>query len=222
MLILDTIQSGNWAFFFSLLTALVVGLTFHEFAHAWTAYRFGDPLAASLGRLTLNPLKHLDPFGALAFLIVGFGWAKPVPVDPWRLDRRQLMIVSLAGPVSNVLLAAIAGLLVRVLSLGLGPGASGLLGFAISFLLSFLYFNLLLAVFNMFPIPPLDGWKVLLGIVPADTAIRLRSFEQYGPIALIAVLFLGFRYVWPVMLAIICPTMRLLAGPTAELVGMCP
>lgn len=221
MLIWQLISSGSYAYLLSLITALVVGLTFHEFAHAWTAYRFGDGLAASQGRLTLNPLAHLDPIGAIAFLIVGFGWAKPVPVDPWRLDRRQLMLVSLAGPGSNLLLAALAGALVRLLTLSGGLGGAAM-GSLLLFLLSFMYFNLLLAVFNMFPIPPLDGWKVLLGIVPADVAIRLRGFERYGPIALLVVVFLGFQYVWPIMLGIICPAMRLLAGPASALSGLCP
>lgn len=166
-----------------MLIALVVGLTVHEYAHAWSAYRLGDPTAHWAGRLTLDPRKHLDPFGALMFLVAGFGWARPVPIDPSRLGRRGTLIVAAAGPASNLLLATGAAVLVRLGSAALGPMALLLAYFA--------YLNLLLAAFNSLPIAPLDGWRVLLGIVPAPTAERLHAVEQYSAIILIALIVVG-------------------------------
>ena len=98
----------------ALITALVVGLTVHEYAHAWSAFRLGDPTAYWAGRMSLDPRRHIDPLGALVFLVAGFGWARPVPIDPDRLGRRGALLVSLAGPGANILLAAIAGALVRL------------------------------------------------------------------------------------------------------------
>lgn len=174
MLILEALN--NPAQFVALIAALVIGLTFHEFAHAWVANRLGDPTAAELGRLTLDPRRHIDPLGALVFLIVGFGWAKPVPINPYRLSRREILLVALAGPVTNIALATLAAALLwsaRLLPAGAAEVASGALVF-------FLYLNVILAVFNMLPVPPLDGWKVAMGLVPEATAMRMRTFE-YGP-----------------------------------------
>ncbi len=170
----------------ALLAALIVGLTVHEFAHAWWAYRLGDDTAARLGRLTLNPLKHLDPIGSLMMLLVGFGWAKPVPVNGWRLSRRELLEVALAGPVSNIVLATGAGLAARTLVLGGGWGA-----IVAYFLAFFALLNLYLAFFNLLPVAPLDGWKVLLGLVSARQAQALARYESYGPIVLLVLIVLG-------------------------------
>jgi len=192
----------------TLITTLVVGLTVHEFAHAWTANRLGDPTAADLGRLTLDPRKHLDPLGSLVFLVVGFGWAKPVPINPYRLDHRDILLVALAGPVSNLALA----LLAAGTNLALGgtsspPLVAGLLGF-------FLFLNVVLAVFNMLPIPPLDGWKVVMGLVPASIAARMRAFE-YGPgqVALL-VLIVASRMLPPAL-----DPIHLLVDRPRELIG---
>jgi Zn-dependent protease len=166
----------------ALLTAMVVGLTLHEYAHAWSAFRLGDPTAYWAGRLTLDPRKHIDPLGALVFLVAGFGWAKPVPIDPSRLGRRGALLVSLAGPGANLLLATIAAVLVR-----LGVLPTVLLGF----LIYFAFLNLMLAVFNLLPVAPLDGWRVLLGVVPPRTADRLQGMEQYAAMALFALIAFG-------------------------------
>lgn len=172
----------------ALVLALGVGFTVHEFAHAWTAFKLGDDTAARQGRLTLNPRSHIDPMGALMLLFAGFGWAKPVPIDPVRLGRQGVLWVSLAGPASNLILASIAAVPLRIL-----VGSSFLPGAVHNFLLpllfSFATINILLAVFNMVPISPLDGWKVLMGLLPPSMAFRLRPLEQYGFLILIAMLF---------------------------------
>lgn len=198
----------------ALVTALVIGLTFHEYAHAWWAHRLGDDTAARLGRLTLNPLKHLDPIGSLMMLLVGFGWAKPVPVNGWKLTRWQLLEVSLAGPLSNILLAIVAGLGARALSLT----GSGWLMLAASFLAFFALLNLFLAFFNLIPVAPLDGWKVLMGLVPARQAEQLAPYERYGPIALLIIIVLGRGGTFDVFTWLVrAPALfllRLLAGPS--------
>jgi Zn-dependent protease len=171
--------------FFALVTVLVVSLTVHEYAHAWSALRLGDPTAYTQGRLTLNPLRHLDPIGSLLLLTMGFGWAKPVPIDAYRLGRNGTMWVSLAGPLSNLAMAAVA-----LLPLRLEPAApAALLAFAYYFGL----INIILALFNLLPIPPLDGWKVLLGVVPPATAWRLQEHERYGFLILFLLLIMGPR-----------------------------
>jgi Zn-dependent protease len=175
---------NNPAALVALLSALLIGLTVHEYAHARVAYQLGDLTAYMAGRLTLNPMAHIDPLGALVLLMAGFGWAKPVPIDPYRLSRRDVLLVAIAGPVSNVILAALALLPVRF---GLIP-ADGLMG---AYLVFFGYLNIVLAVFNMLPIAPLDGWKVLLGVVPADTAFQLQRYEPFGPMVLLVLLVAG-------------------------------
>ncbi len=167
----------------ALLTALVVGLSVHEFAHAWSAFKLGDRTAEQQGRLTLDPRSHIEPIGALMMLMVGFGWARPVPINPYTLGRQGTLLVSLAGPVSNLLLATGAALLIRLIPAGLAPVES--------FLYFFLYLNVLLAVFNMLPIAPLDGWKVLLGLVPPSTEFRLRQYERHGMLILLVLVFAG-------------------------------
>ncbi len=174
------------------VAALVIGLTVHEFAHAWTAFRLGDLTAYLQGRLTLDPRRHIDPFGALMMMVAGFGWARPVPIDPGRLGRRGVVQVSLAGPLSNLVLAFAAVSIIRVTALGsVSPYAAGLTGGVYRFVEGFAWINIVLAVFNMLPIPPLDGWKVLLGVVPDRTGWRLRQYEPYGVLALLLVVFLG-------------------------------
>lgn len=174
----------------ALIVALIVGLSVHEFAHARTAFALGDLTAYASGRMTLDPRKHIDPVGALVFLFVGFGWARPVPIDPYRLGRQGTLLVALAGPVSNVILAFLALLPIRF---GLLTGVLG--GTTVVILASFLAFfavlNVMLAVFNMLPIAPLDGWRVLMGIVPAETAARLRSYEQVGGVLLLMLILVG-------------------------------
>jgi len=141
-----------------LIPALVFSLSFHEFAHAWMAYRLGDSTAARMGRLTLNPMSHLDPIGSLALLLMGFGWAKPVPVDPRHLEnpRQDMVKVAAAGPISNIILAIISALLLRLLF------DTDLLSNSVkTFFIIFMQINITLAVFNLLPVSPLDGSQIL-------------------------------------------------------------
>ncbi|MFA5025854.1 MAG: site-2 protease family protein [Candidatus Shapirobacteria bacterium] len=157
------------------LLSLLVAITIHEFCHALAADKLGDPTPRAYGRLTLNPLAHLDPLGTIMLFIAHFGWGKPVPIDPYNFShpRRDEIIVALAGPISNFLLAFIFS---RI------PGT-------LTYILA--YTNLYLGIFNLFPIPPLDGSKVLLNILPIDTAINVEhAFERYGFI-LIALLIVS-------------------------------
>ena len=141
-----------------LIPALVFSLSFHEFAHAWMAYRLGDNTAAHLGRLTLNPMSHLDPIGSLALLLMGFGWAKPVPVDSRYLKnpKQDMVKVAAAGPISNIILAVVAALALRLLF------STDLLNDNIkTFFIIFMQINITLAVFNLLPVSPLDGSQIL-------------------------------------------------------------
>ncbi|MCX7996662.1 MAG: site-2 protease family protein [Patescibacteria group bacterium] len=161
---------------------LVLAIGIHEFAHAYVADRLGDPTPRLQGRVTLNPIKHLDLFGSLFILFVGFGWGKPVQFDPFNLrdPRRDGAIIALAGPVSNVILAAVTGLVTLGFQMaGMLPSIAS----AIAYL--FIYTNLGLAVFNMIPIHPLDGFKIVGGILPPEKAHEWYALERYGMIFLI-------------------------------------
>lgn len=165
---------------------LLYAIIFHELAHGWVAYRFGDSTAKSLGRLSLNPLKHLDPMGTLMLFIFGFGWAKPVPVNFSHLrDRRMGMIwVSAAGIITNTLLAFMAMFLTRLLS----PAPSSLPAVLLYY---FAQVNIILAAFNLIPLPPLDGSKILMGFAPPNVQNLLFRAERYGFILIIALLYFG-------------------------------
>jgi len=168
---------------------LLVALPFHEFSHALAAYRLGDGTAKMLGRLTLNPLAHLEPIGAILILVAGFGWAKPTPYNPFNLRGGQYgeAIVSAAGPVSNLILAAGAALPFRYIE-ATGMDAPLLV---LQTLYFFVAINVILLVFNLIPIPPLDGSKVLYAVLDRETAFRVRPFlDQYGPMILLALIFL--------------------------------
>lgn len=173
---------------------LVVAFTVHEFAHAFVADYFGDDTPRSQGRLTLNPLVHLDPLGSLLLLVAGFGWAKPVQINPYALQRRSPaapMLVALAGPVSNLLLAALAAIPIRsgLFQINLFSSGSQLLP-DLSFVFSwFVLLNLILMLFNLIPIFPLDGEKVLDYFVPPSGQSFLDSIRPYGSIILIVVVF---------------------------------
>ena len=171
------------------LVVLVVAFTIHEFAHAWTATRFGDNTPRQYGRLTLNPLAHLDPMGSLLLIFAGFGWAKPVPINPYVLSRSSslaVMWVSLAGPFSNFLMAILASIPFR---LGLvSPYGSE---FQDIFFSEFVYINLLLMFFNLIPISPLDGEKVAYYLLPPPWPRWLDTIRPYGPIILLAVAIVG-------------------------------
>jgi Zn-dependent protease len=176
--------------------ALVVALTIHEFSHAFAAYQLGDTTAQRAGRMTLNPLAHLDPIGSLMMIIIGFGWAKPVPVNPLNLrgnKLRGMAITAAAGPISNILQAFVFALPIRFgladLDMSYVPGAVlPTLGETLSLLV---WINLLLAVFNMIPLGPLDGLKVLMGILPQDMAVRLEPLARYGSLLLLMLMMWG-------------------------------
>lgn len=159
---------------------LMIAFTVHEYAHAATAWKFGDPTAKNQGRLTLNPVQHLDPIGTLLIFIAGFGWARPVPVNRFYFKNPRVagILVSVAGPLSNLLLA-ILGFVIWYSLVGAGA-ASSLPHFVQGFLDIFIQLNLILFVFNMLPFPPLDGFRIVQDLVPAHIRPKLTSFERYG------------------------------------------
>jgi len=191
-----------------LIPVIIFALSFHEFAHGWMANRFGDQTAKLNGRLTLNPMAHLDIFGSLALYFMGFGWAKPVPVNPRNLSdpKRELLWIALAGPVSNLLLALISGILLSVL-LGVGI-ISGHSNIVIVLVMS-LQINLVLAIFNFLPIPPLDGSKILEGLVPYKYHNQVAKFEYYGPRVLIGLILLSMFTSINVFSIVISPIMNI-------------
>ena len=170
------------------LLAVLLAITLHELAHGYVAYCLGDNTAKAAGRLTLNPLAHLDPIGALMMFIAGFGWAKPVPVNPFFFKGNRttgMMLVSLAGPLVNLIVAYIA-YLIFVLGNGFFDNA-----FMNLFLRTCVTLNIYLAVFNLIPIPPLDGSKILAGFLPKQTAFKfLSTMEQYGFLILMVLILL--------------------------------
>lgn len=184
------------ALFIGRIIALVVALSIHEFAHAFAAYQLGDTTAQRAGRLTLNPLAHLDPIGSLMMILIGFGWAKPVPVNPNNLrgnKLRSMAITAAAGPLSNILQAFVFALPIRFGLVDLAfPYASGAFLPSLGEILTLLvWINVLLAVFNMIPLGPLDGLKVLMGVLPSRTAHRLEPLAQYGSWLLFMLMMFG-------------------------------
>ena len=185
--------ASNPTYFVALAVAFVVAITIHEFLHAWAADRLGDPTPRSAGRVTLNPLRHLDPMGTLLLVIVGFGWGRPVMVNPrnFRTGARSGMaLVAAAGPASNLVLAFGLAPLLRGLDEGLTIG-SGVDSTLALFIVAAIQINIILALFNMIPVPPLDGFSVLTGIVPQQIGEQLERLRRYGPFALMAVLIAG-------------------------------
>jgi len=214
-------------FFFKLSIMLVPGLlaiTCHEVSHGYIAWRFGDPTAKMLGRLTLNPIKHLDIIGTIMVFVIGIGWAKPIPVvfENLRHPKKDMICVAAAGPITNLLLATISAILLRGLVTFVSPAAAGsplaMVVEPLVLMLAFsVYINLLLAIFNMFPIPPLDGGRVLMGLLPDRQAATLSRLEPYGMMIIIVLVFFTniFSYV-------VAPALQfgihLLAGPQSNLV----
>ena len=172
--------------FLVLAIPLMYSVIAHEVAHGWVAYLFGDRTAKNSGRLSLDPMKHLDPMGTLALFLVGFGWAKPVPVDYRKLKnvRLGLICVSLAGCMANILIATVALLLLRINSVNVNPLVTSIL-FVVARV------NIILGSFNLIPIPPLDGSKVLMGFLPREGQYQLARLEPYGFFILIFLLFTG-------------------------------
>jgi len=186
---------------------LIIAITIHEFSHAFIADHFGDPTPRAHGRVSLNPLRHLDPLGTLMLLIFHFGWGKPVPIDPYNLSKKEEAAVSLAGPGSNIILAILTAIIVHFLSVT--PVIANIVFY-------FIYVNLTLAVFNLIPIPPLDGSKLFLNLLPEHQAVEWeKTFNQYGFIILAALLFLpvgGSNIINLIISPIINFLLRLLLG----------
>ena len=169
--------------------ALLVGLTFHEFSHAAVADALGDRRPRAMGRLTLNPVAHIDPVGALMLVVAGFGWAKPVLVNPAALrnGRVGFALVAAAGPIANTIVAILAAVVFRVLDLVGYDGA-----FVLNVVWAVVVLNLVLAVFNLLPIPPLDGYNVALAFLPPRQAMFLRQYGQYGIFILLGLVLLSY------------------------------
>ncbi len=172
--------------------AVLFAITIHEYAHGWVADKLGDPTARLMGRLTLNPLAHLDPIGALMLILVRIGWAKPVPVNPYNLKnpKRDMIWISLAGPLTNLAAAFAFGTILRLI-IASGIKLEGWLTPVALLLLFGLIIDIALAVFNFIPIPPLDGSKVLAGLLPPRWAYAYLKYERFGPFVLIGVILLS-------------------------------
>ena len=178
-----------------LIPVILVSITFHELSHGYVSYKLGDPTAKNAGRLTLNPVKHLDPLGTLMILFAFFGWAKPVPVNPMYYDNRKkgIILTSISGPLSNVFLALVFS--IPLIYLGAKYGGYGFSEFsfnAVIFNLSRMFYriNINLAVFNIIPVPPLDGSKILSAVLPRDKYFKLMQYENYIGIIFLLVIFI--------------------------------
>jgi len=206
--------------------SLLIAITLHEFSHALMANRLGDPTAKRLGRLSLNPIRHLDPLGTLMLFLVGFGWGKPVPINPnyFRMNpRRGMAISALAGPLSNFALAALLGVLVRVgvvdwhspWSWPFYPFASWDASWVAADIIGYvILLNLILGVFNLIPIPPLDGFNIAVGVLPRRQAEAVARLQQYGPLLLLLLVFLGYftGFLWDFLLRAVDLFGRLFVG----------
>lgn len=188
------------AYLAAFVVAIVTGIAFHEFSHAWSAYELGDDTAARQGRLTLNPIKHIDPMGALLVLLIGIGWGKPTPVNPYRLrngPKAGNAVVALAGPISNFVFASIAalplrfGLIDTIASFDRINDASGS-EIAGLFLVFIVYINVVLGVFNLIPIHPLDGFKVVVGVLPENLSREFAKLAPWGPGILVGLFLVSF------------------------------
>ncbi len=176
------------------IPVFLLALTIHEFAHGWVANRLGDPTARLQGRLTLNPLAHLDIIGTIAIVLIGFGWAKPVPVDAryLRRPRQDMILISAAGPVSNLLLATAVAFCYRMLPWGaFGSELAWLVVPLRTMLRTGVWVNVLLAIFNLLPIPPLDGSRVVSGLLPLRQALSYSRLEPYGFVIIFLLFFSG-------------------------------
>ena len=222
---MPNIDGGTIAQFILYMVALVFSLSVHESAHAWMSNQFGDDLARLQGRISLNPMSHVDPIGTLLFPAISFftgapliGWAKPTPVNPlrWRNKRVANFWVSIAGVICNFLIAIAAGLTIRILfSMGMiGPGSSvsdsdsTITAGAVQLLVVFFTLNVALGVFNLLPIPPLDGSKVLASILPPSFEPAIESLERFGFLLLFIAVFTGvlgviFNIVMPIAWALV-------------------
>ena len=194
-------SSRAWIQFSGFVIAIVLGITVHEFMHAYAAHRLGDDTGRLMGRLSLNPAAHFDFFGSLLLVLAGFGYGKPVPFNESRLrGAAAVSLVAIAGPLSNFAIAALCSIPLRF-------GAVDPFGGAYTTILAFVvYINCVLGIFNLIPIPPLDGANVVYGLLPPRQQYSWRSFQQYGPLVLLALFFFGARFL-----------QQLVFGPAAAL-----
>jgi Zn-dependent protease len=189
------------------LPGILFGFTIHEFAHAWTAWKLGDDTAAEQGRLTLNPIVHVDPLGLLLIIFAGFGWARPVPVNPsaFQNPRRDDLLVTAAGPVSNLLVALLLGLVLRFVPISGADSIGNTFGLVLYHAISI---NLLLCFFNLMPIFPLDGARIVRNLLPPKQAYAWSRLEPIGPMILLGVIVLGQYAGWNVLGRVIGPPIR--------------
>lgn len=207
------------------LPAIFLAITVHEYAHGWTAYRCGDPTAKIAGRLTLNPLAHLDIIGALCLLLFRFGWAKPVPVNFSMLKnpKRDMIFVSIAGIAANLLIAIISALIVRIMMQfipniefgGFAAIADKILRPVLLMLGMSVGINLALAIFNILPVPPLDGSKILMALLPYQSAYQYAKLEKYGFIILMVLMVTGIIQI--IMLPILIFLLKIFLGPYSNI-----
>jgi len=199
---LDFLNNINFNFIIIQAPVILLSLTIHEYFHGWTANKLGDPTAKLRGRLTLNPIAHLDIFGTILMFVVGFGWAKPVPINAMNFKdpKKGTLLVAIAGPLSNLATAIVAGVILRplipkVLTGEIAPGSLDSI-FVIILVLALVY-GIALAVFNLIPIPPLDGSRVLYAVLPDKYVYSYSRFEPYGVLFLFGLFIFGggiFRY----------------------------
>lgn len=194
------------------VVGLVIGFTLHEWAHAWSAYRLGDMTAYRQGRLSLDPRVHIEPIGIFLALVAGFGWARPVPVNPaafYPNEKRGLVLVSLAGPVTNLLIAGFVALFIRMMAAGglvegatcvlvgsgelveIGIGSAGVITFLYRVLGTVVVFNIVLFIFNLLPLAPLDGYKIAVGTLPYEASQSMIRRERETTLILMLVIMLG-------------------------------
>ncbi len=201
------ITSNPQTLFYRLI-ALLVAVTVHECAHAWMADRLGDPTPRLRGRLSLNPIVHLDLMGSLLLLVAGFGWAKPVEVNPRHFTnwRRGMMLVAAAGPLANVTVVFLVGLLFQ-------PGLVGGSPVLARLLLTVIFINAVLAIFNLIPVPPLDGSKILSGLLPPSQALAYDRLAPYGPFLLLLLILLPGSIIGTLVMPPVYWLVRQAVGP---------
>jgi Zn-dependent protease len=199
---------------FGFIIALIIAISVHEFSHALSAYRLGDNTAKNQGRLTLNPKAHLDPMGTIMIVFAGFGWGRPTPVSSWNLrigEKAGMAVVSVAGPISNLIVALVTGIIFQFY---MNSGSHSIQVARI--LLTVIQLNLVLAIFNLLPIAPLDGFKIVLGLLPRDAALSFAKTERYGMMILVLVImgdvFLNIGILGRVISPVISFLMRLVIG----------
>ena len=189
--------------------ALIVGITVHEFSHAWSAAQLGDYTARGQGRLTLNPLAHLDPLGTILIFVAGFGWGRPTPVTPSNIrigERAGMALVALAGPISNMIIATLAALPFRLGTVSFRGGIDS------QILEALILWNVVLAIFNLLPIAPLDGFKVVLGILPRAAAALFERTERFGMVILMVIVLVDVLTPLGILSVILLPAIRTIAG----------